>query len=112
MAASKPFNEKVILITGAGSGIGAATSKYLATRGASLSLCDISSAGLERVAKELQESFPGVQILTKTVDVSNAQQVQEWVIASKEKFGRVDGCVNSAGKGETKQPPNMIRIKA
>jgi NADP-dependent 3-hydroxy acid dehydrogenase YdfG len=97
MAEAKPFTGKVILITGAASGIGQATATYLAARGATLSLCDISSSRLEVVEKAVRDSFAGTQVLTHTVDVCDPKQVEEWVLASKEKFGKIDGCVNSAG---------------
>lgn len=102
MAETKPFAGKVILITGAASGIGEATAKFLAARGATLSVCDISSARLEVVEKAIQDSFAGTQVLAHTVDVRDPKQVEEWVLSSKKKFGKIDGCVNSAGKNKNK----------
>jgi NAD(P)-dependent dehydrogenase (short-subunit alcohol dehydrogenase family) len=94
---SKTFEGKVILITGAASGMGRTTTLYLAARGASLSLADIATDGLDETVRLTNEAGHNVEILTRKVDVSKPQDVEGWVLASKEKFGKIDGCLNAAG---------------
>ncbi|KAH8668809.1 short chain dehydrogenase/ reductase [Xylariales sp. PMI_506] len=99
-----PFAGKVILITGGASGIGETAAVYLAARGASLSLSDVAGDNLESVVQRIKEESPDAQVLTQVVDVTNSQQVEDWVVASKEKFGKIDGCVNSAGISGRRAP--------
>lgn len=97
MAATKPFDGKVILITGAAQGIGESTAQYLAARGATLSLSDIQVKKLAAVVDSCEKEYPGIQIHQDEVDVRDLSAVEKWVAATKEKFGRIDGCVNNAG---------------
>lgn len=86
---------KVIAITGAGSGIGAATARECAKRGASLSLCDINTAQLDKVVSELRGQ--GVKVTGAKVDVSKSSEVDAWIADTVKQFGRLDGAANVAG---------------
>lgn len=97
MFVAQNFEGKVILITGGASGMGRATALYLAARGASLSLADLSSDGLDETVRLSNEAGHGAQILTRVVDVTKPEDVEGWVLASKEKFGKINGCLNAAG---------------
>ncbi|KAF5612176.1 short-chain dehydrogenase reductase SDR, partial [Fusarium sp. NRRL 25303] len=89
------FENKVIAITGAASGMGLATAKLLGSRGALLSLADLNDAALQKVIKTL----PGgpSRHLGVAVDVRKADSVQDWIDKTVEKFGKLDGAVNMAG---------------
>ena len=89
------FAQKVIAVTGAASGIGKATAKLLASRGALLSLCDINPTGLEQVAKEITEE--GGKAIYTVVDISNDRQVSEWIAKTVEHYGKLHGAANVAG---------------
>lgn len=89
------FEGKVIALTGAGQGIGLATAKILAGRGASVSLADANSTTLAEVEKEFKAN--GWPILVTVVDVRKSDQVNDWIAATVEKFGRLDGAANIAG---------------
>lgn len=98
MAEVKPLKNKVILITGAGQGIGAAVARYIAARGAIVSLSDIVGEGVKAVEQELRDKDPEFQGWSQTVDVCDPDSVKKWVEETKSKFGRIDGAVNSAGE--------------
>ena len=93
----KNFEDKVILITGGASGLGYATAKELAERGAKLSLVDINEDGLKEKKEELEKEFGGVEVLTLTADVSKEDDVKRYVDETMKKFGRIDGFYNNAG---------------
>ncbi|KAI0155382.1 3-alpha--hydroxysteroid dehydrogenase [Hypoxylon sp. FL1284] len=97
MADPKPLKNKVILVTGAAQGFGETIANYVAARGASVSLADVQKDKVEAAAQRIAETYPDVQVLARAVDVADAKTVEEWVAATKEKFGAFHGCVNSAG---------------
>jgi NAD(P)-dependent dehydrogenase (short-subunit alcohol dehydrogenase family) len=86
---------KVALITGAGSGIGAATARLMAREGASVTLAGIPAGGVQTVAAELEEmGYPALAIPT---DVAEARQVEAAVAQAVGRFGRLDILVANAG---------------
>lgn len=87
---------KVILITGAGNGIGRATSIKLATEGASLALSDIDLASVTETASQCTPQ-PGQPHSVNAVDVSDAAAVNIWVAATVARHGRLDHIFNCAG---------------
>lgn len=97
MTAGKRFLEKVVVITGAASGIGAATAKRFADEGAKLTLGDINEAGLRARAESLLKA--GHEAAWLLTDVARADEVERLVAAAIERFGRLDVMVNNAGIG-------------
>ena len=89
------FTGKVVVITGAAHGLGEATAKALAARGAKLALCDIDGEGLRQVKGVLEAR--GAEVMTDIVDVSQARQVEEFSERVYKEFGQVDVLVNNAG---------------
>ncbi|MDG1105288.1 MAG: SDR family NAD(P)-dependent oxidoreductase [Cyclobacteriaceae bacterium] len=90
------FKEKVIVITGAGSGIGAATVRFFAKKEAYVVLADIS---LEKMV-DIADSIPMECMIQKT-DVSQYDQMQSLAGAVIKKYGQIDVWVNNAGIGPT-----------
>lgn len=88
---------KVITITGAASGIGAATAVLFAQRGAILSLADVQEAPLKKVAEEIKSKIPNAKVITAVVDVSHQKVVTAWIEQTIKEYGRIDGCANLAG---------------
>ncbi|KAF2154453.1 hypothetical protein K461DRAFT_327400 [Myriangium duriaei CBS 260.36] len=83
-----------IAITGAASGMGLATAKLLASRGALLSLADFNGTALQTAL----DSLPGSEShILSVVDVRNSKSVDAWIQATIDKFGKLDGAVNMAG---------------
>ncbi|RDL31821.1 Uncharacterized protein BP5553_09223 [Venustampulla echinocandica] len=88
---------KVIALSGAASGIGLATARLLATKGAKLSLADSQEQALQSLATELRAASH--EVLTFVVDVRNRASVEDWTQQTVACFGKLDGAVNSAGVG-------------
>ncbi|KAK0947912.1 hypothetical protein LTR48_001984 [Friedmanniomyces endolithicus] len=89
---------KVIAITGGASGIGLSLAKLLAQRGAKLSIADVALENLDKAAGTLKDLVASPDhVLTRECDVRQLSQVQDWLKATVEKFGRLDGAANLAG---------------
>lgn len=86
------WNEKVIVIMGASSGIGEATSKLLASKGAKLVIAARRKERIDALAKSLGDNVYSCQ-----VDVTKREQVKNAIHLALEKFGRVDVLFNNAG---------------
>ncbi len=87
------FTEKVVLVTGAASGIGEATARRFAQEGARLVLADRNEDGLRTLAGSL-----GSEALVHVGDLSQAETCEALIASTVERFGRVDILVNNAGK--------------
>lgn len=90
------MNGRVVAITGGASGIGLATAMLLAERGAQLSLADLQTKPLQDVATDIEARY-GVRPMIYTLDVRDAQAVEDWITQTVEKFGHLDGAANLAG---------------
>lgn len=90
-----PIAQKVVVITGASSGLGEATARLLAAHGARVVLGARRTERIETLARELQAQ--GAQALAVTTDVSDRAQVQRLVDAATQTFGRIDVMLNNAG---------------
>jgi NAD(P)-dependent dehydrogenase (short-subunit alcohol dehydrogenase family) len=82
---------KVAIVTGAGSGIGAATARRFHEEGAKVVLADVSGAQ-KTIADEL-----GVRALSVDVDVTDGESVQALIATTAQTFGRLDVLHNNAG---------------
>jgi NAD(P)-dependent dehydrogenase (short-subunit alcohol dehydrogenase family) len=91
------LENKSIIITGAAMGLGLATAKELASRGAKLTLVDFNQKSLEVAVKELKKEFPSVKIVSVVGDASKEVDVQTYVDEAVKAFGRIDGLYNNAG---------------
>lgn len=93
----KNLEKKAIIITGAAMGLGLATAKELASRGANLALIDYNEKSLLEAKLEISKQFPESKIITVTADVSNEAAVKNYVEETVSAFGRIDGLYNNAG---------------
>lgn len=91
------FDGKTALVTGAGSGIGAAIARDLAASGAVVVLGDLDGEGMERVAAGIRDA--GGTALTTTLDVSDAGAVEAAVALAEKETGGLHLLVNNAGIG-------------
>ena len=84
------LKDKVCLITGGAAGIGKATAKRFVEEGAKVIIADLVEDAGQKTAAELGADF-------YKVDVADRQDVQNWVDAAVEKYGRIDVIINNAG---------------
>ena len=90
----KRFENRTVLVTGAGSGIGAACVRRLFAEGASIIAADVRKEEVDKVVSEFGGSD---RIYGVGVDVSNRDQVATFVSGAVQRFGKLHGLVNSAG---------------
>jgi NAD(P)-dependent dehydrogenase (short-subunit alcohol dehydrogenase family) len=91
MVDMRRFEGKVALVTGAGSGIGAATARRLADEGAKVVIGDINDVNAKNVANEIGENALAVQF-----DAGDPASIKALVDATVEHFGRLDALHNNA----------------
>lgn len=92
---SDAFVDKVVIVTGGGSGIGRCTAHELASLGAQVIITGRKIEKLENVSQEITEDSGKVHFIV--CDNREEQQVQNMIAEVIEKFGRIDGLVNNAG---------------
>ncbi|MBL4620635.1 MAG: SDR family NAD(P)-dependent oxidoreductase [Marinicaulis sp.] len=90
------FNNKLCVITGAGSGIGRALALDLATRGAALALSDINQDGLDETRKLIGDP-PSNRIRFDRLDVTDADAIKTYGETIRESLGNADYVFNVAG---------------
>lgn len=86
---------KVAIITGGGSGIGAATARLFAAEGAKVVMADINQAGIDEVAREIVTN--GGDGVAFSANIARREEVESMVADTLDRFGRVDILINSAG---------------
>ncbi len=91
----KSIDNKIVLITGASSGIGEATARALAAAGAAVVLGARRTVRLEELAQDIAAA--GGRAIYRSLDVTSRDSVQSFVDAAVKDFGRVDVIINNAG---------------
>ena len=91
------FDNKVVIVTAAASGIGLATARRFASEGAILALADINIDALQRHGEALQ--LPASRLRLHRVDASKPAEIEALVADTVEAFGGLDVLVNNAGVG-------------
>ena len=89
------FENKVALVTGAGSGIGLATARAFAEAGAAVALADWNETAVRAATEEL--AAKGHKTLALHCDVADDAQVEAMVNQTVTTFGRLDAAYNNAG---------------
>jgi 3-oxoacyl-[acyl-carrier protein] reductase len=88
------MDEKIVVVTGGGNGIGRAYCQGIAKEGGAVVVADINGAAAEAVAKAIADS--GGKALSVQVDVANSASCSEMVKIALESFGKIDGLINNA----------------
>jgi NAD(P)-dependent dehydrogenase (short-subunit alcohol dehydrogenase family) len=96
---------KVAIVTGAASGIGAASANLFAAEGAKVGICDLVGANIDTIVDEITAA--GGEALGMPADVSDPDQVEAFVNAVAQEFGRLDILFSNAGIGGKGSAPEM-----
>ncbi|CEG23771.1 Levodione reductase [Planococcus massiliensis] len=91
------YNDKVVIITGGGSGLGRAAALSIAQQGGKLVLVDMNQNGLEDTKKQILAAAPEAQVELVEANVTNEEEVKNYVQFTIDKFGKIDGFFNNAG---------------
>ena len=89
------LGSRVAIVTGAASGIGAASARLFASEGARIALVDVDEVGMGQVASEIEAL--GGQAITLAADVSDGAAAARGVARVMERWGRVDVLMTAAG---------------
>jgi len=104
------LDNKTIIITGGGTGLGKSMAAYFLKLGANIVICSRRLEVLEKTARELEETTGG-NVLYAACDVRKTEQIEDVIAKSIERFGRVDGLVNNSA-GNFISPTERLSYKA
>ena len=96
------FENKAVLVTGGGSGIGRQIARDFSKEGARVAIHDLDEEGAAETLALIGDGGRGSK--SYVVDVSRAAEVRQAIVRTVEDFGRVDGLVNCAGINLYKDP--------
>ena len=99
---AKRFADRVAVVTGGASGIGAASARRLADEGAAVLIADVNQEGGEAVAKEI-----GDAAVFRRTDVCDEAEVEACIALAVERFGRLDVLFNNAGAAVVGATPDI-----
>jgi short-subunit dehydrogenase len=102
---------KVVIVTGASSGIGEATARQFGREGAKLVLAARRVDKLESLAQEILAMGSGAETFVVQADLSKLEDIQTLVNQTLDKFGRIDVLVNNAGFGRLDWLENLDPVK-
>jgi len=97
---SNSLDQRSIIVTGAGRGIGASIARGLAAQGARLTIADIDADTAGAVARTIRDQ--GGEAIAAKVDVSRRDSVKQMIEATVARFGRLDAIFNNAGIAQTR----------
>ena len=105
------IKNKVVIVTGASSGIGEATARAFGREGAKVVLAARRVDKLQTLAQEINSMNTGAQTLVIQADLFKLDDIQAMIAQTLEKFGRIDILVNNAGFGRLDWLENLDPIK-
>jgi short-subunit dehydrogenase len=105
------IKNKVIIVTGASSGIGEATARQFGREGAKLVLAARRVDKLKSLAQEILAMSSGAETFVVQADLSKLEDIQSMIKQTLDKFGRIDVLVNNAGFGRLDWLENLDPLK-
>lgn len=102
---------KVVIVTGASSGIGEATARQFGREGAKVILAARRVDKLESLAQEIKGMGTGADVLVVQADLSKLEDIQSLIKQTLDKYSRIDVLVNNAGFGRLDWLENLDPVK-
>lgn len=102
------FRARAVAITGAGSGMGQRTAELFAEHGADVAVVDVDGEAAAETAETIEASAASGSAVPIVADVSNADDVRNFVERTVEEFGRIDVLHNNAGIPQQVTPVNEV----
>jgi NAD(P)-dependent dehydrogenase (short-subunit alcohol dehydrogenase family) len=93
------FRGKTVVVTGGSRGLGLEMARLWAAEGANLAICARTEEDLARAQREL--AGRGAQVLAQSIDITDQEQVEQFIAAVAARFGTIDVLVNNAGVIQT-----------
>jgi NAD(P)-dependent dehydrogenase (short-subunit alcohol dehydrogenase family) len=91
------FENKTVVITGAGSGLGRGTAERVATEGANLLLVDVNADALDAAKADIEATGGSGRVVIRAGDVADESEVRAYVSTAVDEFGTIDAFFNNAG---------------
>jgi NAD(P)-dependent dehydrogenase (short-subunit alcohol dehydrogenase family) len=104
------LDNKTIIVTGGGTGLGKSMATYFLKLGANVVICSRKGDVLDKTVEELQQTA-GEKIISVVCDVRKPEQIENVINVAIEKFGQVDGLVNNSA-GNFISPTERLSYKA
>jgi len=96
------YDGKIIIVTGAGKGIGKSIAQAYAAEGAKLALLDRDAKDLDQTEKQIRDL--GAEVFSQVVDLTHSDDIVKAFDQIKKIFGTIDILINNAGLGRSKSP--------
>lgn len=102
------FENKVVIITGAGSGIGEATTRRIVSEGGKVVIADYSKEKGEKLAAELVRS--GADVRSVYFSATELQSCKDLIAFAKKEYGQIDVLINNVGGTDPKRDTNIEKL--
>ncbi|MGV3601529.1 MAG: SDR family NAD(P)-dependent oxidoreductase [Dyadobacter fermentans] len=96
------YQNKTVIVTGAGNGIGSVVAAHYARQGAAVALWDRDAEGLRTVQESLEKE--GFKVISRVIDLTNPDEIVTGFEQDRGTLGRIDVLINNAGLGHTQSP--------